>query len=146
MYSSTFGKGWVGRSRLYFLVRVSFGSFSLRELTCMHCVYLALWTLKVLRGSFLCATYKFSFIHSFRCTVIFFHKQVVVSYSLCLCCLTLIYPCNVTVSVKNCAKALKTLPRSIFHLGTISGIQFCIVFYFHVQFRGLISSTPKCSK
>ena len=42
MYSSTFGKGWVGRSCLYFLVCVSFGSFSLRELTCMHCVYLAL--------------------------------------------------------------------------------------------------------
>ena len=36
MYSSTFGKGWVGRSCLYFLICVSFGSFSLRELTCMH--------------------------------------------------------------------------------------------------------------
>ena len=44
---------------------MSFGSFSLRELTCMHCVYLALWTRKVLCGSFLCAIYKFSFIHSF---------------------------------------------------------------------------------
>ena len=95
---------------------------------------------------FLCAIYKFSLIHSFRCTVIFFHEQVVVSYSLCLCCLKLIYPCNVTISVKSCAKALKTVPRSIFHLGIISGIQFCIVFYLHVQFRGLISSTPKCSK
>ena len=31
---SDFGKGWVGRSCLYFLVRVSFGSFSLRKLTC----------------------------------------------------------------------------------------------------------------
>ena len=40
-------------------------SFSLWELTCMHCVYLALWTRKVLCGSFLCAIYKFSFIHSF---------------------------------------------------------------------------------
>ena len=39
-------------------------SFSLRELTCMHWVYLALWTCKVLCGSFLCAIYKFSFIHS----------------------------------------------------------------------------------
>ena len=46
MYSSTFGNGWVGRNCLYFLVWVSFGSFSLRELTCMHCVYLALWTRK----------------------------------------------------------------------------------------------------
>ena len=45
---------------------MSFGSFSLRELTCMHCVYLALWTRKVLCGSFLCAIYKFSFIHSFK--------------------------------------------------------------------------------
>ena len=63
MYSSTFGKWWVGRSCLYFLVWVSFGSFSLRELTCMHCVYLALWTRKVLCGSFVCAIYKFSFIH-----------------------------------------------------------------------------------
>ena len=65
MYSSTFGKGWVGRSCLYFLVWVSFGSFSLWELTCMHCVYLALWTCKVLCGSFLCTVYKFSLIHSF---------------------------------------------------------------------------------
>ena len=65
MYSSTFGKGWVGRSCLYLLVWVSFGSFSLRELTCMHCVYLVRWTRKVLCGSFLCAIYKFSFIHSF---------------------------------------------------------------------------------
>ena len=31
----------------------------------MHCVYLALWTRKVLCGRFLCAIYKFSFIHSF---------------------------------------------------------------------------------
>ena len=43
---------------------MSFGSFSLRELTCMHCVYLALWTRKVLCGRFLCAIDKFSFIHS----------------------------------------------------------------------------------
>ena len=43
-----------------------FGSFSLRELTCMHCVYLALWTRKVLCGSFSCDIYiNFrSFIHS----------------------------------------------------------------------------------
>ena len=27
MYSCTFGKGWVGTGCLYFLVRVSFGSF-----------------------------------------------------------------------------------------------------------------------
>ena len=40
MYSSTFGKGWLGRNCLYFSVRVSFGSFSLQELTCMLCVYL----------------------------------------------------------------------------------------------------------
>ena len=64
MYSSTFRKGGGGRSCLYLLVWVSFGSFSLRELTCMHCVYLALWTSKVLCGSFLYAIYKFSFIHS----------------------------------------------------------------------------------
>ena len=65
MYSSTFGMGWVGRSCLYLLVWVSFGSLSLRELTCMHCVYLALWTRKVLCGSFY-ALYilKKSFIHS----------------------------------------------------------------------------------
>ena len=44
---------------------MSFGSFSLRELAYMHCVYLALWTRKVLCGRFLCAIYKFSFIHSF---------------------------------------------------------------------------------
>ena len=37
MHSSTFGKGWVGRYEC-----MSFGSFSLRELSCMHCVYLAL--------------------------------------------------------------------------------------------------------
>ena len=45
---------------------MSFGSFSLRELTCMHCVYLALWTRKVLCGRFLCAIYInfHSFIHS----------------------------------------------------------------------------------
>ena len=44
MYSSTFRKGWVGRSCLYFFWYecMSFGSFSLQELTCMHCVYLAL--------------------------------------------------------------------------------------------------------
>ena len=48
---------------------MSFGSFSLRGITCMHCVYLALWTRKVLCGSFfLCAIYKFSFIHSL-CTI-----------------------------------------------------------------------------
>ena len=46
------------------LALVSFGSFSLRELTCMHCVYLVLWTRKVLCGSCLCAIYKI-FIHSF---------------------------------------------------------------------------------
>ena len=34
------------------LVRMFLCSFSLRELTCMHCVYLGLWTHKVLRGSF----------------------------------------------------------------------------------------------
>ena len=51
---------------LYLLVWVSFGSFSLRELTCMHCVYLAPWPRKVLCGSFLCAIYInfHSFIHS----------------------------------------------------------------------------------
>ena len=34
----------------------------------MHCVHLALWTRKVLCGSFLCAIYKFSFIHSYNRT------------------------------------------------------------------------------
>ena len=53
MHSCTFGKGWVGRGCLYLLVWMSFGSFSLRELTCMHCVYLVLWTCKVLCGSVL---------------------------------------------------------------------------------------------
>ena len=42
---------------------MSFGSFSLRELTCVHCVYLSLWTRKVLCGSFY-APYIVSFIHS----------------------------------------------------------------------------------
>ena len=41
---------------------MSFGSFSLLKLTCMHCVYLALWTGNALCGCFL---YKLSFIHSF---------------------------------------------------------------------------------
>ena len=45
------------------MVWTSLGSFSLQEHTCMHCVYLALWTYKVLRGSFLCTIYKCS--HSF---------------------------------------------------------------------------------
>ena len=49
------GRGRWGRSCLYFLVWVSFSSFSLQELTCMHCLYLALWTCKVLCGSVLCA-------------------------------------------------------------------------------------------
>ena len=66
MCSSTFGKGWVGRSCLYFLVWVSFGSFSLQELTCMHCVYLVLRTRKVLCGIFYALyIYTFSFIHRF---------------------------------------------------------------------------------
>ena len=38
-------------------------------------------------------------LHTAECTVIFFHAQVVVSYSLCLCCPSLIYPCKVTVIV-----------------------------------------------
>ena len=43
MYSSTFGKGgWVGAVCTFWYECMSFGSFSLRELTCMHCVYLAL--------------------------------------------------------------------------------------------------------
>ena len=38
--------------------------FSLQELTCMHCVYLALWTRMVLCESFLMRhMYKLSFIH-----------------------------------------------------------------------------------
>ena len=53
MHSCTFWKGWVGRGYLYLLVWMSFGSFSLRELTCMHYVYLVLWTCKVLCGSVL---------------------------------------------------------------------------------------------
>ena len=57
MHSSTFGKGWVPEC-------MSFGSFSLRELTCMRCVYLALWTRKVLCGSFFMRYIKI-FIHSF---------------------------------------------------------------------------------
>ena len=79
MYSSTFGKGWVGRSCLYLLVRVSFGSFSLRELTCMHCVYLALWTRKVLCGSFLCTIYKFSFIHLLLLFIAFIQRYSLLS-------------------------------------------------------------------
>ena len=78
MYSSTFGNGWVGRSCLYLLVRVFFGSFSLQELTCVHCVYQVLWTCKVLCGSCLCAIYKFSFIHSLN------HALALVSACPCL--------------------------------------------------------------
>ena len=37
-YSGTFGKGWVGRDCLYFIGTNVFCSFSLRELTCTHCV------------------------------------------------------------------------------------------------------------
>ena len=38
IYSCTFGMGLVGRGCLYFGVLVSFAVFSLRQLTCMHCV------------------------------------------------------------------------------------------------------------
>ena len=41
-YSSTFGKGWVGRGCLHFWYECPLVVFSLRELTCMHCVYLVL--------------------------------------------------------------------------------------------------------
>ena len=34
--------GWVGAVCTFWYECLSFGSFSLRELTCMHCVYLAL--------------------------------------------------------------------------------------------------------
>ena len=66
MYSCTFGKGWVGRSVCIFGYECPLVVFSLRELTCMHSVYLALCTGKVLCGSFLCAIYIHfhSFIHS----------------------------------------------------------------------------------
>ena len=58
------GRGrWVG-AVCTLIVWMSFGSFSLWELTCVHCEYLALWTRKVLCGSFECAIYKLSFIHS----------------------------------------------------------------------------------
>ena len=50
---------------------MSFGSFSLRELTCMHCVSDAVNTQGfVWKFFFLCAIYKFSFIHSFIKTAI----------------------------------------------------------------------------
>ena len=41
--------------------------FCLWELTCMHCVYLALWTCKVLCGSFLCAIYYIYYNNNFSC-------------------------------------------------------------------------------
>ena len=42
--------------------------FCLRELTCMHCVYLALWTCKVLCGSFfLCAICYIYYNNKFSC-------------------------------------------------------------------------------
>ena len=53
---------------------MSFGSFSLRELTCRHCVYLTLWTRKGLCGSFSWAVYKFSFIFHLFIFFIFFHS------------------------------------------------------------------------
>ena len=61
-YGSAFVWHTVGVCTL--LAWMSFGSFGLSELTCMHCVYLALWTHKVLCGSCLCSIYTFSFIHS----------------------------------------------------------------------------------
>ena len=46
-------KNWFFLVKLCILpVWMSLGSFSLWEPTCMHCVYLALWTCKVLCGSF----------------------------------------------------------------------------------------------
>ena len=56
MYSSTLGKGWEGRG-LFVLYSYAcpLAAFSLRELTCMHRAYLALWTRKVLCRFFLCA-------------------------------------------------------------------------------------------
>ena len=73
MYNCTYGRGLV---TAYFtvcalLAWMSLGRFSLWEFTCLHSVYIALWTGKVLCGFylmfflfFLCATYKFSFIHA----------------------------------------------------------------------------------
>ena len=69
---------------------MSFGSFSLRELTCMHCVYLALWTRKVLCGSFLCAIYKFSFIHSSIIAVQKVCVWVCVCVCVCVCVLVIL--------------------------------------------------------
>ena len=52
-YSGTFGKGWMGRGCLYFIgLNAVLVVFCLWGLTCMHYVYLALWTCKVLGKSF----------------------------------------------------------------------------------------------
>ena len=80
MYSSTFGKGgWVGAVCTFWYECMSFGSFSLQELTCMHCVLackslhvctVCIWRCEHARFCvevFLCAIYTFSFIHSFIC-------------------------------------------------------------------------------
>ena len=60
------GSGVGGVGCLYFIGVNVFGSFSLWESTCMHRVYLALWTRKILCGGF-CAPHinVHSFIHSF---------------------------------------------------------------------------------
>ena len=66
-YSCTFGKGgWVG-AVCTFWYECPMVAFSLRRLACMHCVYLALWTCKVLGWSFFMRyIYNFhSFVHSF---------------------------------------------------------------------------------
>ena len=67
MYSFTFGRGgWVLAVYIW-LVGLSFGSFSLWELTCMRCVYLVLWTHQALCGSFMRQILLFCFkcIYSF---------------------------------------------------------------------------------
>ena len=58
MYSSTFGKGWVGMSACPLVV-----------LACesLHVCTVCIWRCEHAKfcGRFLCAIYKFSFIHSF---------------------------------------------------------------------------------
>ena len=67
MYSWTWGGGGGGICCLHFTGMNVFGSFSLWEPKCMHCVYLALWMCKALCGGFYAPyiyIYELSFMHS----------------------------------------------------------------------------------
>ena len=113
------------------LIRVFFHQDGLtRELTCMHCVYLALWTRKVLCGSFLCAIYKFSFIHHIR---VVFHqdglssRQSFIRESLIRVFITMVFH-------QGGLSSGWLLIRVVSHQGTLSSGWFFISVVFHQWF------------